>query len=215
MVKLFVEGGGNDKSGIIACQKGFSKFLEKAGLKGKMPRIVARGSRRSAYESFCTAIANGEDALLLVDSEDPVQATSQSGDNPEHWNPWLHLKNRQGDGWDKPKGAENTDCHLMVQCMESWFHADRTSLQKFYGQGFRANALLPEGSRVESLDKDRVIDAIRKATKDCKTKGEYDKGKPSFELLAYISPQQVMEASPWAHRFVTAVKKKMDSAHAA
>lgn len=214
MVKIFVEGGGDDKSGIIACQKGFSKFLEKAGLKGRMPRIVARGSRRNAYESFCTAIANGEEALLLIDSEAPVHASCQSGDNPEQWNPWRHLKECPGDKWEKPAGAKDTDCHMMVQMMESWLLADRETLQEFYGQGFHTNALPPEASPVESLAKERVYNALAKASKDSK-KGEYSKGKHSFELLGCISPQQVMHASPWAKRFVDAVRKKMDSLQAA
>jgi len=63
MVKLFVEGGGDSNSLKTECRRGFTSFISKAGITRK-PRIVACGSRRNAYESFCTEIANGGDALL-------------------------------------------------------------------------------------------------------------------------------------------------------
>lgn len=50
--KLYVEGGGDSKTLKTACRKGFRSFLGKAGLTGRLPRIVAGGSRRNAYESF-------------------------------------------------------------------------------------------------------------------------------------------------------------------
>jgi len=54
--------------------KGFSRFFEKAGLQGRMPRIVACGGRRNAYESFVTALeTDGRPPMLLVDAEGPVQ----------------------------------------------------------------------------------------------------------------------------------------------
>jgi hypothetical protein len=135
-VKLYVEGGGDSSTLKTACRAGFSDFLSKAGLKGKMPRIVACGSRRNAYDSsFCTAISIGEDALLLVDSEAPVSADCQQGD-AESWKPWRHLNNRQGDQWDKPSNSEDAHCHLMVQCMEAWFLADRDTLQNFFTRHF-------------------------------------------------------------------------------
>jgi hypothetical protein len=118
--KLYVEGGGQSKALKTACRSGFSRFLEKTGLTGRMPRIVACGSRQNAYDSFCTALQNGESALLLIDSEAEISQRYQQ-DIPDRWLPWHHLKSRQGDGWNKPDAAGNADCHLMVQCMEAWF----------------------------------------------------------------------------------------------
>ena len=83
-MKLYVEGGGDANLLKTACRKGFSEFLKKAGLAGKLPRIVACGSRRNAYDSFCTAVGRGERALLLVDSEEAVNSA------PPH-QPWQHL----------------------------------------------------------------------------------------------------------------------------
>lgn len=54
--KLFVEGGGNHNDALkTECRRAFTALLEKAGFKGRLPRVVACGSRRNAYEQFCTA----------------------------------------------------------------------------------------------------------------------------------------------------------------
>jgi hypothetical protein len=95
-IKLFVEGGGDSRVLKTACREGFAEFLLKAGLGGNMPRIVACGSRRAAFEDFCTAISNSQRALLLVDSETPVDSKHQKGDDNTLWKPWSHLVQREG-----------------------------------------------------------------------------------------------------------------------
>ena len=88
-VKLFVEGGGDGKSLRTECRAAFSSFLRKSGLTGYMPRVVASGSRNSAYSDYCTAIKNGELAVLLVDSETEVIIPTDDDDfdvdNPRTW----------------------------------------------------------------------------------------------------------------------------------
>jgi len=210
VVKLYVEGGGNSKALQIECRRGFREFLEKAGLKDRMPAISACGGRRFAYDDYCTAVASGETAVLLVDSESPVAAAHQSGD-PSSWLPWQHLKARQGDGWHKPPGVVDSDCHLMAQCMESWFLADRDTLQSFFGQGFRENVLPSAANPIESIAKTHVLDGLKDATRDCKTKSTYGKGEHSFKVLALIDPAKVSAASPWARRLVDELKKKMNA----
>ena len=86
-IKIFVEGGGDTNALKGQCRRAFSSFLQKAGFAGKMPKIVVRGSRNAAYDSYCTAIKQGEDALLLVDSEAPVKNMSA---DPSQWNPWAN-----------------------------------------------------------------------------------------------------------------------------
>jgi hypothetical protein len=208
VVKLYVEGGGDSKSLQIECRRGFREFLEKAGLKGKMPAIVACGGRQQAYDAYCTALERGETTALLVDSEAPVApAHQQPNDQPAQWQPWQHLMAR--DNWAKPANALDTDCHLMVQVMESWFLADRERLKTFFGQGFRENALPAANRPIEGVAKDQVYSALKQATQNCKTKAEYGKGEHSFKLLARIEPAKVMAASPWAQRFVDELKKQM------
>lgn len=206
MVKLYVEGGGDTAALKTACREGFTEFITKAGIK-KRPRVVACGGRRDAYESFCTAIAQGEEAVLLVDSEIAVSAAHQAG-NLDQWLPWAHLLQR--DNWSKPNGSKDIDCHMMVQVMESWFLADRGTLQAFFDPGFNANALPAAANSVEGVAKAAVYSALQQATKSCKTKAPYGKGEHSFKLLAKIDPAKVAAASPWAKRFVDELKKKMD-----
>ena len=174
------------------CRKGFNEFIEKAGLTGSMPRIVACGGRQDAYDRFKTAHASGNsDAVLLVDSEGPV---SPSGS-------WQHLKSR--DGWDRPAGTTDDQCHLMVQVMESWFLADKDALSSFYGQGFRPQTL-PANPDIEKVSKPDVLNGLAQATRDT-GKGPYKKGSNSFAILEKLDPEKVRNESPYADRFIRAL----------
>lgn len=199
-VRLLVEGGGESKSLHIECRRGFHDFLLKAGLVGRMPRIVACGGRKKAYDDFCSHLANaqsGETTFLLVDSEAPVTGSS----------PWDHLRNRPGDGWGRPNGASDDQCHLMVQCMESWFLADRDTLRDFFKQGFLENTLPGNPLIIESVPKQDVLSKLQQASQHCKTKAAYSKGDHSFALLASIDAAKVLQASPWAKRLVDTLKR--------
>jgi hypothetical protein len=202
-VRLYVEGGGDTNSLKTACRQGFSEFLKKAGLAGHMPRIVACGSRQNAHDDFCTALQNGESAILLVDSEEPVNATQPP------WQPWMHLQSRIGDKWTRPPNATDSQCHLMVECMEAWLLADKETLKTFFGQGFKENVLPNVANSVENISKQQIYSALATATKDCKTKAQYDKGEHSFKLLALIDPTKVIVASGWAKNFIDEMKKVM------
>ena len=192
-VKLYVEGGGDNKALQTECRRGFSEFLRKAGLEGRMPRIVACGPRRRAYDSFRTSHQNwGGDVfpVLLVDSEGPVLGQDS----------WDHVRVRSGDGWSRPDGASVDQLHVMVQAMEAWFHADKNALLHYYGQCFKAGAL---GRRpdIENIPKADLFEGMRRATKDCEN-GEYSKGRDSFKILSRIDPALVEAASPCAKRFL-------------
>ncbi|MBL8292126.1 MAG: DUF4276 family protein [Bryobacterales bacterium] len=193
---VFVEGGGDHNKALqTECRRGFSQFFRKAGLEGRMPRVVACGGREQAYKDFRTAHEKGDGnpAVLLVDSEGPVNQES----------PWEHVRLRAGDGWDRPQGASEDQLHLMVQAMEAWFHGDREELRRFYGQSFRENALSSRPD-IESTPKADLISGLRNATKDC-PKGEYSKGGHSFKLLERIDPTKVRAGSAWAERLLSAL----------
>ena len=193
-IRLYVEGGGDSKTLKTACRKGFRSFIENAGLSGSLPRIVACGSRQNAYESFKTAHAHrDETVLLLVDAEGPVTSDGT----------WQHLRAR--DGWNRPDGATEEQCHLMVEVMESWFLADREALEAFYGQGYRSNALSPSQD-VEQIPKGDVLDGLVQATR-VSTKGRYDKGAHSFKILEKLDPAKVREAAPHGNRFISTLSR--------
>jgi len=190
-LKLIVEGGGDRKSKSVNrdCRRAFGAFLEEAGLAGRMPRIEAAGGRRQAYDAFTTEHERGaRTAVLLVDAEAPVTAQD----------PWTHLK--ANDDWDRPAGATNDQCHLMVQVMESWFLADRPALQAFYGNGFRPQAL-PGIPNIERIPKQDVLNGLERAAQATRARG-YSKGRHSFAILANLDPAKVTAASPHARRFI-------------
>lgn len=206
MVTLYVEGGGDSDQTRSAYREGLRTFLENAGLSGKMPRIKAKGGRNEAYAGYCDTHKRkgGNASMLLVDSEDPVSAARQSG-KPAKWQPWQHLNQR--DGWNKPSGASDMDCHLMVQCMENWFLADPQSLAKYYGQGFQAPQLPSVGQSIEGIPKETAQSGLSKATTST-TKGKYSKGKHAFDLLHKVDPKKVIAKSPWAKRFINEVSTR-------
>ena len=194
-ITLYVEGGGDSKDLKTRCRRGFAKFVENAGLAGRMPRIVACGGRNNAYKSFETALDMGERTpMLLVDAEGPVSAES----------PWDHALNQ--DGWDRPNGAGDDHCHLMVQIMESWFLADRSALVSFYADGFRVGALPAENRSVEQISKADVLRGLKRATRNNTTKGSYHKGSHSFTILGKINPSVVESGAPSAKRFLDVLR---------
>jgi hypothetical protein len=193
--KVFVEGGAKGSLNI-RCRAGFSSFFEKSGLKGKMPKVVACGSRKHAYDDFCVALVQskpGDVIVLLVDSEAPVNCGEDQV--------WEHVLYREGDKWPKPNAAKAEHLHFMVECMEAWFMADKTCLETYFGQGFEANQL-PSRSDIEQIAKADLYDGLKKATKHCKTKASYGKGIHSFDILGKIDPIKVIEASPFAKRLI-------------
>ena len=195
---VYVEGGGNGRALRRACREGFSSFFRKAGLNERMPKVVACGSRRQAYNRFRAAISqrSPDFIVLLVDSEGPVQADT----------PWAHLREREGDRWERPAGATESSVHLMVQVMESWFLADRECLARHFGNGFNGNAL-PAQRTIEDVAKADVERALRNSTKPSR-KGRYNKGRDSFALLRLLDAAKVIEASPHARRLIEAIAER-------
>ena len=210
MVRLYVEGGGDRIELRKKFRDGFGSFLVHAGMKGIMPRVVSCGSRNSAFEKYREAVLKGHEAILLVDSEKPIDDACQSGP-PRDWSPWTHLKCGSGDGWDRPGSVSEADCHLMVECMECWFLADRKTLEKFFGKNFMESALPSDKKPPESVGKEEALKGLAKATRRCGQKGSYRKGMHSFELLGEIDSSKVLAACPWAARFVDLLREKMEA----
>lgn len=198
-VKIYVEGGGDSKALRALCRRGFSEFIEKAGLRGRMPSIVACGPRGKAYDDFKIAHASRDGiAVLLVDAEGPVNSSTGA---------WQHLQ--ESDGWKRPDGADDDQCHLMVQIMESWFLADVDTLERFYGQSFLQGAL-SQNPKIEQVSKHDIKMGLEQATRGT-NKGSYDKNKSKhgFEILAILDPMKVMEASPHAKHLIETLTRLM------
>jgi hypothetical protein len=193
-IRIYLEGGGDGKETKARLRQGFHAFLNGPVdvARGKRIRfhLVACGSRIAAFDDFRTALETHPDAfnILLVDSEGPVDVE-----------PWLHLQKR--DGWNLAQ-RDNDRCHLMVQMMEAWLVADLETLSRFYGQGFRANAL-PPNPNVEQIDKGQLASALKTATERT-AKGEYHKTRHAPKLLEQLDVAKVRQSAPHCDRlFVT------------
>ena len=90
--------------------------------------------------------------------------------------------------------------HLMVQCMEAWFLADRPALAQYYGDGFIPSAL-PGNPRIEQVPKTDIMRGLENATKATQ-KETYHKTKHGFDLLGRIDPAAVRQVSPFADKLV-------------
>lgn len=200
-IHIYVEGGGDQNLTLTKCRRGFSQFFQKTMPSNCQPKIIACGSRVQAYKRFCTALQQYSDVfcVLLVDSEAPVA---------DNQNSWTHLKQR--DDWDCPFSANNDNAHLMVQCMESWFLADKDTLAEFYGQGFNLN-VLPKQFNIENIPKNDVNQRLDAATRHTKTKGKYHKTRHGFDLLALIAPHKVRQASEHLDRLIVVLIKKSNN----
>lgn len=197
-VFLFVEGGGDSETLRKECRAAFGALLERAGFAGRMPRIVACGGRGRAFDHFKTKareLRDGEAAILLVDSEDPVKDPSR---------PWAHVAARIGDEWERPDGATDDSIHFMATCMETWIVADRKALQERYGKDLRERHLPEANAALERRRRQEVLKALFDATGGAERERAYAKGKKSFELLAQVDPA-ALRILPHYRRFETAL----------
>jgi len=184
-VHVFVEGGGDQNRTKTACRKAFHVFFDKLLSDRPKPRIIASGSRDEAYRDFCRCLTEDGDtfAVLLVDSEDPVAAGKSAG---------AHLRDR--DRWAEP--LPDGQVHLMVQCMEAWFLADKEMLARYYGNGFNTSALSPNPS-IEEIPKTDVFRGLERAAA-ATSKGTYHKTQHGFDILARLEPDLVRQRSRFA-----------------
>jgi len=200
-VTIFVEAGGDTRLQQGGCRKGFREFLNKLAIKSA-PTIIACGSRKNAYDSFCMGLKNtknNEYCLLLVDSETPVTNS----------NVWQHVYLREGDKWQKPDKATEEHLHFMVECMEAWFMADKQTLISYYGQGFNQNAL-SQNANIEDISKQDLYATLNNATRKT-AKGGYSKGGHAFELLSKIDANKVIANSPYAKRLHNTLQKLLET----
>jgi hypothetical protein len=196
-VKIYVEGGGNTEELRARCREGITKLLKNSGFAGRLPRIVACGSRNEAFDDFKTAHEQGKLAYvaLLVDSEDPIADIEQT---------WDHLKTR--DDWPQPQNAQNDQVLLMTTCMETWIIADRTALSKLYKNCLQTSRL-PSTSDLEQRHRHAIQDSLVAATRSCSN--AYAKNKRSFEALASVDPNVLRNLLPSFARMIRILKGKL------
>jgi len=200
-IRIYVEGGGDGRHTKQAMRRGFSEFLgplRKEARKHKIRwSVTACGSNESTLGDFSRALTSSPHAVnvLLVDSEGPVSTT-----------PWEHL--RRMTPWSIPS-LPDTQCHLMVQMMESWFLADVDAVEEYYGQGFQRNAI-PKRPDVEAIDKEQVLQSLERAARATKKK-TYHKIHDGSRLLECVDPDRVRSRSRHCDRLFVEVGKLIDT----
>lgn len=182
-VRLYIEGGGDHRRTQDMLREGLGQMLAplrvEARHKGFDINIqpIVGGNCKKTLELFCRALEDHRDAIniLLVDAEEKVTTT----------NLWGHLQRRKDNQLTKPEGAEENQCQLMVQSMETWIVADEEKLAEYYGKKkFKPNAL-PADSDLEQASVVKVAQALKTATKATQ-KGEYHKINHASALLKLI-----------------------------
>lgn len=182
-IRIYVEGGGDRRTGKAAVREGFGKFFSEMREKARSHQvrwnIVACGSTRNTIEDYQNALQRHRHAVnvLLVDSDGPVVS-----------GPVDHLK--QYSGFDVA-GTSLDLVHLMVQVMETWILSDRDALERFYGGGLNKTAL-PRRASMEEVQKQDVYRALSDATRHTK-KGEYQKIRHGPRILALVDVSKVRE----------------------
>ena len=96
----------------------------------------------------------------------------------------------------------------MVQLMEAWFLADPEALERFYGNGFRRNALR-QNPQVEEIPKADVLESLKQAVKETK-KQRYHKTQHAPLILESLDPIKVRKAAPNCDRLFRELLAKLD-----
>jgi hypothetical protein len=116
--------------------------------------------------------------------------------HPEALN--ILLRDSEGDAIE-----ERPRVFWMIPLMEAWFLADPATLERYYGQGFQANAL-KKNRNVEEIPKQDVLTCLSAATKNTQ-KGRYHKTQHAPAILERINPALVRKAAPHCEALFTAL----------
>jgi hypothetical protein len=201
-IRIYVEGGGDQKDTKARFREGFSLFFKEIKEMARQKKIcfsiIACGTRDSARRDFKNALNNHPNAfnILLVDSEDPVTVKS----------PKQHLINR--DSWDLSGIAED-QIHLMFPTMENWIIADVDALARFYGKGLNKNAI-PKNNNVQEVSKRDVESALKNATRKTQKK-EYHKIKHGPKILGSLNIEIVRQKASYCDRLFTTLMEKIQN----
>jgi len=194
------KGSGNS----ITLRQGFREFFSKWAKEEKIEfkfDIKLPGDRGKAVNAFLNdGMRHPEDfPVLLIDSE---------REKDENKSAKVFL---QEDFPNSDFGSvKESQCHFMVQAMESWFLADKERLAACYDAKFNEKAL-PKHKEIEKIPPKDAIEALKKATKETRNgKGEYDKGTDSGKILGEIRPDKVINAAPHCEKLFTEIKKAIE-----
>ena len=204
-IRIYIEGDTKQKGkfNTISLREGFNHFftelIEKAKAKNIILRLIMCGSKYETFKDFLNAAKSYQDSfvMFLLDSDAPLEEAETPKTFLQKQNPLWHLYE-----------AEENQCHLMIQVMESWFFADKEKLAEFYGQGFNLNSLA-KNVNVEKITKADVESGLANATRNTQ-KGEYHKTRHGAKILELIDTQKVRDSAPHCEKLFTTVLEKIN-----
>ncbi len=161
---------------------------------------IAGGPTSETIKDFFDGVRDYPEALivLLVDS-----------DSRDDGNLIASVKSRSS--WDNQAASNVQDdqIHFMVQVMESWFLADKSALERYYGNRFQSNRL-PRNPSVEQISKDDVVRGLEEATRRTQ-KGKYHKTRHAPELLSAIDSSKIRSTAPNCDRLFASLQSAINS----
>jgi hypothetical protein len=180
---IVIEGGSRRSAPVE--KKGFVQLFATV-VPGGSPRVKLAGGRSQAMNAFLVEIREGNEAVLLIDSEGPV-------DDEAHPTSHAYLvATAASHGVPGIAEAPVDDVHLMVQVMESWFFADPAGVAQRVKQlevTKLEDALRHRNGNLELIPKD---DAHRVFVGACGTK--YEK-VVHLEFIGHLDPGKIEAAS--------------------
>lgn len=199
-VRVYIEGGAHGKTADSDFRRGWKSFLKElhefARAKGFQSLEVVRGKGRdNAFGRFKAhkQVYPNDVCALLVDAEVPV---------PNRTQVWDVVRNREGDGWERPSWATDAHLYLMVHFVETWLLTDQVALQRFFKRGFNQSPL--PTTNLEARSKALIDQALKKAT-DGSSKGQYRHGQ-AHEIIELVRPDLVRTLKHGQRLFVTLKK---------
>lgn len=100
--------------------------------------------------------------------------------------------------------ADEYSLGLMVQCMETWFLADRDAVIRYFRLP-KDGGPLPKHAHPELVPKVRILDSFDKASHQSRRR-RYQKGADALALLGLVDPNIVAERCPHARQFFDALR---------
>jgi len=205
-VRLYIEGDTKQKGSgnSITLRQGFNEFFGKWAQEEKINiklQPILCGDRGKAVKIFLNDDVQYSEgfAALLIDSE----REKDIGENAKGF------LQKDFPNYDF-KNVGESQCHFMVQAMESWFLADKEKLGACFDAKFNEKTL-PQHNEVEKIPKTEVLDKLKKATKDTRNgKGEYGKGADSGKILGEIRPGNVIDAAPHCRELFRVIKEEIE-----
>lgn len=203
-ILVYIEGKGGGSGSKRKYNDGefrqsWKKFLQPLADLAREHKIVffkcipGRGGTDTA-ETFENPLPIHKGALriLLVDSEIPVSDISK---------PWDALKRKA------PTWADDKNCYLMVQCLETWLLADVESLKVHYNKPkkcFKENKI-KAWSNLETTDRKTLQGALEQATADCSNSYSHADGN----LLIAVVQRDKLKTLPSVARLFEDLERKI------